>query len=197
MLNSVLSCNAFYYSYTYDLTCTLQHNFQNRYQSQNSSSSSSTSSPALWKTCDPIFCWNYSLSKSLMSNQLDDWIIPVIRGYIHISTNRLHSKKFTFALISRGSTKRAGTRYNMRGVDDEGNVANFCENEQIVSTPLHQYSYLQIRGSIPVYWNQYVNLKYKPKPKIETSSKVYSLFHFCQLSNNTQLINLTTETTWI
>jgi len=32
-------------------------------------------------------------------------------------------------LISRRSRKRAGTRYNARGLDDEGNVANFCETE--------------------------------------------------------------------
>jgi len=32
-------------------------------------------------------------------------------------------------LISRRSRKRAGTRYNARGGDDEGNVANFVETE--------------------------------------------------------------------
>lgn len=33
----------------------------------------------------------------------------------------------TIGLISRLGWKRAGTRFNTRGVDDEGNVANFVE----------------------------------------------------------------------
>jgi len=33
----------------------------------------------------------------------------------------------TLALISRLSWKRAGTRFNTRGVDDDGNCANFVE----------------------------------------------------------------------
>jgi len=34
-----------------------------------------------------------------------------------------------YLLISRRSSKRAGTRYNARGIDDQGHVANFVENE--------------------------------------------------------------------
>lgn len=33
----------------------------------------------------------------------------------------------TLALISRLGWKRAGTRFNTRGVDDDGNCANFVE----------------------------------------------------------------------
>ena len=33
----------------------------------------------------------------------------------------------TIALISRLGWKRAGTRFNTRGVDDDGNCANFVE----------------------------------------------------------------------
>lgn len=70
-----------------------------------------------------------------------------------------------------------GTRYNARGIDDEGNVANHTELEQIVfhhnmhtppiptSTKVEGltsyitqttkiYSYVQLRGSIPCFWEQ-------------------------------------------
>lgn len=33
----------------------------------------------------------------------------------------------TLSLISRLGWKRAGTRFNTRGVDDDGNTANFVE----------------------------------------------------------------------
>ena len=35
-------------------------------------------------------------------------------------------------LISRRRYAMAGTRFNARGLDDEGNVANFVESEQLI-----------------------------------------------------------------
>ncbi len=60
----------------------------------------------------------------------------------------------TLALISRRSTSRSGTRYNARGIDDTGNVANFVETEQIVQVENTVVSYVIIRGSVPVFWEQ-------------------------------------------
>jgi len=41
------------------------------------------------------------------------------------------SIKAQTAVISRLSCNRVGTRYNVRGVDDDGHVANFVETEQV------------------------------------------------------------------
>lgn len=50
---------------------------------------------------------------------------------------------------------RAGTRYNARGIDDKGNVANTCETEQItVVYDKFLISHTQFRGSVPVFWEQ-------------------------------------------
>lgn len=35
-------------------------------------------------------------------------------------------------IIARRRWLMGGTRFNARGIDDEGNVANFCELEQLV-----------------------------------------------------------------
>lgn len=88
-----------------------------------------------------------------------------------------------YALISRRSRYRVGTRYFSRGVDAEGNVSNFVETEQIVmADPAEEVnpevssngrfnaavqgklrmSYVQTRGSIPIFWAQITNLKYAP-----------------------------------
>ncbi|CAG7973780.1 unnamed protein product [Penicillium salamii] len=66
---------------------------------------------------------------------------------------------YLLTLISRRSVNRPGLRYLRRGVDDEGNTANTVETEQILSvpdwSPSHAaYSYLQVRGSIPLYFSQ-------------------------------------------
>ena len=58
-------------------------------------------------------------------------------------------------LISRLSCRRAGTRFNSRGIDDDGNVANFVETETIYWSPAGVcFSYAQTRGSVPIFWEQ-------------------------------------------
>lgn len=65
----------------------------------------------------------------------------------------------------------------MRGIDEEGNVANNVETEQcvIVKDIVLQKilaclsitqisSFVQTRGSIPLFWTQAPNLHYKPHP---------------------------------
>lgn len=59
------------------------------------------------------------------------WRVNLIQGFVKGFSYYLNGKKLQLILISRRSRKRAGTRYNARGLDDEGNVANFCETEQI------------------------------------------------------------------
>jgi phosphatidylinositol 4-phosphatase len=85
------------------------------------------------------------------------------------------------ALISRRSRFRAGTRYFRRGIDLDGHVANFNETEQILllerqsipgSVPISddnyavKLSFVQIRGSIPVFWSEINTLRYKPDLQI-------------------------------
>lgn len=78
-------------------------------------------------------------------------------------------------LISRRSRYRAGTRYFRRGIDEDGNVANFNETEQMVFIDKadaeeqkfpHLLSYVQTRGSIPLYWAEINTLRYKPDLRI-------------------------------
>ena len=62
-------------------------------------------------------------------------------------------------VISRLSCRRAGTRFNARGIDDDGNVANFVETETVYWIPPGlSFSYAQIRGSVPVFWEQATGL---------------------------------------
>uniref|UniRef100_A0A8I5YLP4 Phosphatidylinositol-3-phosphatase SAC1 n=1 Tax=Pongo abelii TaxID=9601 RepID=A0A8I5YLP4_PONAB len=78
----------------------------------------------------------------------------------------INGKYFDWILISRRSCFRAGVRYYVRGIDSEGHAANFVETEQIVHYNGSKASFVQTRGSIPVFWSQRPNLKYKPLPQI-------------------------------
>ncbi|EFC45272.1 phosphoinositide polyphosphatase domain protein [Naegleria gruberi] len=67
-------------------------------------------------------------------------------------------------VIARRSRYYAGTRYLKRGISDGGHVANHVEIEQIVYEANHHLfnnqsqgafsSFVQVRGSIPLYWSQ-------------------------------------------
>lgn len=72
---------------------------------------------------------------------------------------RPSEKRFDLTVISRRSIRRAGLRYLRRGIDDEGCCANTVETEQILSphavdTSTKTASFLQLRGSIPVFFTQ-------------------------------------------
>ena len=45
-------------------------------------------------------------------------------------------------------------RFQVRGVDDHGKVANFAESEQFVFMDDEISSFLQLRGSVPLFWEQ-------------------------------------------
>lgn len=84
------------------------------------------------------------------------------------TTSEQTTKDFFLTLISRRSIKRAGLRYLRRGIDEDGNVANYVETEQILSPqdwdPAKKtYSLVQLRGSIPLLFSQ-TPYSFKPIP---------------------------------
>ncbi|SPN97483.1 related to SAC1 - recessive suppressor of secretory defect [Cephalotrichum gorgonifer] len=94
-----------------------------------------------------------------------------------IPERRQSEQDFLVTLISRRSTKRAGLRYLRRGIDEDGHTANTVETEQILSTPWWNsssptgskiYSFIQVRGSIPVFFTQSPN-SFKPVPVLQQS----------------------------
>ncbi|KZT13014.1 DNase I-like protein [Laetiporus sulphureus 93-53] len=125
-------------------------------------------------TYDDRFVWNEYVVKSLLDfrarldpqerDELDrtHFIVLAIQGYVGVFTLALPPAQSTsgspviatLSLISRLGWKRSGTRFNTRGVDDDGNCANFVETETIFSTEHHCFSYVQVRGSVPLFWEQ-------------------------------------------
>eukprot|EP00392_Amoebophrya_sp_AT5.2_P016933 g17243.t1 len=63
---------------------------------------------------------------------------------------RLLSANLRLLLFVRRSCKRVGTRYACRGIDDEGDVANFLEVEQLCVLPTAEiHSLVQGAGGVP------------------------------------------------
>jgi hypothetical protein len=142
---------SFYFSYTYDLTNSVEKQqiisdtFANIHSDPNESSN--------WKNANDRFFWNKVLLKDLIDlhnkeTLVDKFVLPLIQGYVQIEnynfpiesydlkagSNQEKSKntvEFRIFLLSRRSRYRLGTRFKRRGVDENGNVANFVETEQV------------------------------------------------------------------
>uniref|UniRef100_UPI00398E5790 phosphatidylinositol-3-phosphatase SAC1-B n=1 Tax=Pristiophorus japonicus TaxID=55135 RepID=UPI00398E5790 len=161
MLNSVLNTDGFYFSTTYDLTHTLQRlaNTSPEFQEM-----------TLLERADQRFVWNGHLLREFAAQpELHRFAVPVIHGFLTVKRCSINGKYFDWALLSRRSCFRAGVRYYVRGIDSEGHAANFVETEQIVQYNGYKVSFVQTRGSIPFFWSQRPNLRYKPNPQISKS----------------------------
>ncbi|KAK9316417.1 SacI homology domain-containing protein [Lipomyces starkeyi] len=171
----------FYFSYSYDLTHTLQRNLDRERQRVKLNAP-----PDDWKVYsdyNEMFVWNHYLLKPAYDSKLDvlTWCLPIIHGFIDQANISVYGHNVSIAIIARRSHYFAGARFLKRGANDQGYVANDVETEQIVSdmltTSFHALdgqpfantrytSFVQHRGSIPLFWTQDVS-GMSPKPPIE------------------------------
>ncbi|XP_063992815.1 phosphatidylinositide phosphatase SAC2 isoform X1 [Diachasmimorpha longicaudata] len=173
-LNKVFGeTDSFFFCQTGDITNCLQRQREKKAKAKEMGDDDK----CLWKTVDDRFFWNKHMLHDLISLNSDaanHWILPIIQGYIQIEKckvevgydNQPQYETFNLAIISRRSRFRAGTRYKRRGVDEAGKCANYVETEQLVWYHDHQVSFVQVRGSVPVYWSQ-PGYKYRPPPRID------------------------------
>ena len=172
---------SFYYSYSYDLTHTLQHNTIREREALLAGGRPGTA-PAE-HDFNSMFIWNNHLLQpaAKVLNAPFDWCRPIIHGYIDQAAVSVYGRTAHITVIARRSRCFAGARFLKRGANDLGYVANDVETEQIVSeamtTSFHApgpkffanptyTSYVQHRGSIPLHWTQ-DNTGVTPKPPIE------------------------------
>nr|XP_004253236.1 phosphoinositide phosphatase SAC6 [Solanum lycopersicum] len=120
----------------------------------------------LWRQADPRFLWNNYMMEVLIDHKLDPFLLPVVQGSFHNFQAAIEKDIVDVTLIARRCNRRTGTRMWRRGADTDGFVANFVESEQIIQLNGCTASFVQVRGSIPLLWDQIVDLTYKPKFEI-------------------------------
>jgi hypothetical protein len=162
-LKKILSSGTFYYSSDFDLTRRLQH----RTTDAATVSIDSLDAGFLWNSymIQPLVDFRSRLApRDKETLDASGILTSAIRGFaltITIPTSSAPIKASgsgmpsSMTLISRLSCRRAGTRFNSRGIDDDGNVANYVESETIYWAPSGVcFSYVQVRGSVPIFWEQ-------------------------------------------
>lgn len=195
-IKALLANGPMYFSYSIDLTNTFQRQAEADLRQP------------LWMRADDRFFWNRFVQTDLTDFRLgggsgsggpkggqqpgaDGYILPVMYGMLRITPAHIKNVGFTFALITRRSRHRGGTRYFSRGIDEHGHVSNFNETEQIVilndnigsvarqsgnddvkvkstgpASDSQIMSYVQTRGSVPVFWAEINDLHYIPRLQI-------------------------------
>ncbi|KIM31856.1 hypothetical protein M408DRAFT_327265, partial [Serendipita vermifera MAFF 305830] len=161
LVHSHLFSSTFLFSYDWDITRRMQAQVI-------AHADDATKAP--WQAADLRFFWNYHLSLKLMQQtafDLGQFIMPVVYGSCDMSWTQINGQRFQFTLISRRSRFRAGTRFFTRGIDADGHVGNYNETEQIVVTENNsKTAFVQTRGSIPLFWTEVTNLRYKPDMQV-------------------------------
>jgi hypothetical protein len=115
------------------------------------------------------FVWNWVP----MAKLRETWpefgpVTSVIAGFVGFSD--------PFCLISRRSRLNAGIHAWNRGADENGNAANFVETEETATIGDRVVSFVQLRGSCPVFWTQFpVGI---PSPSIRLGSREEGLRRF-------------------
>uniref|UniRef100_H2MFX1 FIG4 phosphoinositide 5-phosphatase n=1 Tax=Oryzias latipes TaxID=8090 RepID=H2MFX1_ORYLA len=194
--NVDLSSN-FYFSYSYDLSHSLQCNLtllQRPYEQWLSEASSAEDKVHTQSKQDSFdifeeeglptqgeqgsitpyykYVWNGKLLERVKDTVHPDWLMYIIHGFCGQSKLLIYGRPVHITLIARRSSRFAGTRFLKRGANCEGDVANEVETEQIVHdasvtsfTAGSYSSYVQVRGSVPLYWSQDISTM-MPKPPI-------------------------------
>ncbi|CAH8308785.1 unnamed protein product [Eruca vesicaria subsp. sativa] len=189
LLQALETTPGLYFSYETDLTVNLQ---------RRSKLAVGWTSKPLWKQADPRYVWNWHLLEELIECKLDGFITPLLQGSYQVAELKLKNSPLVISLISRRCIRRLGTRMWRRGANLEGDTANFVESEQIVEVNGFKFSLLQVRGSIPLLWEQIVDLSYKPQLKInkheDTPKVVQRHFHdLSQRYGEIMAVNLTDQ----
>jgi hypothetical protein len=197
MIANIQKEQAFYFSYDMDLTRNIQQTLlqiQNQgNQIHRSGMDVNTQNYLLTKESFPNsidFISQYAFNDNLLTEfqgiEYAAFKIPCIFGYVYISSPNFSRSKVEFILISRKDCRRPGRRFVTRGLDREGNAANFVETENIFiqyesQTKIQIATYVQIRGSIPLLWSMKPNLKWSPPVIINENfedSRIAAEMHF-------------------
>ncbi|KAJ2161494.1 hypothetical protein GGF46_001433 [Coemansia sp. RSA 552] len=148
----IFSTSGMFFSYDYDLTRSLQ--------AKGGIATEGEDSP-LACIADPAYWFNHNIQQPLLRIPGGDaWALPLVQGSVQIGRYQIaESDVLEVCVVSRRNCRRIGMRYERRGANASGDVANFVETEQIAvletqGQPAHHVSFVQTRGSMPFLWKQ-------------------------------------------
>lgn len=130
---------------------------------------------------DKNFIWNSNLVTELINwrsripveeKQCFDgeFLTFLMRGFYKTQVVDMVDSLATITLVSRISAESKQNAFDLNGIDEDGRVSNFIETEIIVTTSNFIFSYTQVNGNVPLFWETSEGqLLYGRKPKLTKS----------------------------
>lgn len=159
-----LNSGSFFYSNNFDITSNLQE------RSYHKQLFNSTTHGFNLIADSPYFCrfmWNSFMNSELIAFRnrlspierrdfdLTGFLVTIARGFAQtVNTTVLLdiSEDALLTIISKQSCLKNGPLFGDWGCDDNGAVSNFVETEVIVYTKTFCFSYVMVRGNVPIFW---------------------------------------------
>lgn len=142
-IRKILCNGSFYYSASgegaFDLSTRLEKRLERETAKSAGTSVAEENEDFEGEEFDPRFLWNTFLISPLLKFRASlaaaarsvfdrqDFVVLAIQGYCGVYDITLGGEPAVLNLVSRLGWKRAGTRFNVRGADDDGSTANFVE----------------------------------------------------------------------
>lgn len=112
---------------------------------------------------DKNFIWNANLVTEIINwrsripaeekDYFDgEFLTFVMRGFYKTQVVDMTDTLATITLVSRISAESKQNAFDLDGIDEDGRVPNFIETEIIVTTNDFIFSYTQINGNVPLFW---------------------------------------------
>lgn len=145
----------FHYSRDFDLTNVLQERglAQRDYHQ-------------MFNNYEKKYLWNSTLIRELLAfrNRItqderdafdrSEFLTFLVRGFVKTFNVSLDGDDDSLiTLISRISSAKLSGPFGIGGVDEEGHVSNFIETELLVYNKNHYFSYSQLRGNVPLFYD--------------------------------------------
>ena len=154
-VKSIFDREGFYFSYNADLTQSQQRQAQIQ----------AGSKVDFRKTLDTTYQWNHKILQDFTLQSVDDfWTIPIICGYVEQARQTPDHANVDVVVISRRRHAFHGPRFQPCGIDEFSNVSNFVESEVILTGADTVFSYVQVRGGLPIFWDASIHTK-KPETR--------------------------------
>lgn len=215
-LVKLLSTGSFFFSHTLDLSKDLRTRMTDK------------GSEHILDAANQSYIWNKTILAGLiriknqelnsaMKMDVHDsgLLVSIMQGFVGCETVIISLIKWKIGIISRyriilkrkvifqqswyAIQCKVHQQINFRGIDDDGNVSNFVETEFLMYNGNSAMSFLQIRGSIPLYWEQLgIQLSHKVKLSRGPEASIHATRkHFKELSGiytKILIVNLLSQT---
>jgi hypothetical protein len=144
--------NGFFYSRDFDLTNVLQQRgLQGDYHQ-------------MFNNYEKRYLWNKFMLQELLRfrerimqderDNLDrsEFLTFLVRGFVKTLNVIIDGEDSLITVISRISCAKSSGPFGLTGVDEDGHVSNYIESEILFYDKNHYFSYAQLRGNVPIFY---------------------------------------------